>query len=133
MFSQTHSWTLNRLKCNQSTINDLGWYTDNGGAFTNEPNIACQPTTTSCSGSLFSTISQRTYCTDYSTLVQISTGSLITKMFLAHTTNILVGFMSRAWADEIPSTSGIMNGYWRVITRVSLSTAYPLNSSPGQL
>lgn len=132
MFSQTHSWTLNRLKCNQSTINDLGWYTDGGAAFTNEPNIACQPTTTSCSGSLFSTISQRTYCTDYSTLVQISTGSLITKMLLARTTDILVGFKSGQWATEIPSTSGAMAGNWRVITRVSFSATYPLNSSPGK-
>ena len=45
---QTHSWTLSRLKCNQSTINDLGWYTDGGGTFSGEPNIDCQPSSTSC-------------------------------------------------------------------------------------
>jgi len=81
---------------------------------------------------LFSLISLRTYCTDFSTTVQISTGSLLTKQTLARTTNIVVGFKSYAWADEIPSTSGAMSGYWRVITRVSLSATYPLNSSPGK-
>lgn len=131
VFSQTHSWTWSRLKCNQSTIDTLGWYTDGGGAFTGEPNIQCQPTTTSCPGTGFTTVSQRTYCTDFALSVQISTGSLITKMSLSRTTNILVGFKSYSWASEIPSTSGAMVGTWRVITRVDLTKNYPINSSPG--
>lgn len=130
-FYQTHSWTLSRLNCDQTTINNLGWYAD-GGSFTGEPNINCQPTASSCSGSNFSPVSLRTYCTDFSTTVQISTGSLLTKMSLLRTTNIVVGFKSSAWANEIPSTSGAMGGNWRVITRVDLTKTYPLNSSPGR-
>ncbi len=80
---------------------------------------------------MFTTISQRTYCTDFALSVQISSGSLITKMTLSRTTNILVGFRSVAWAPEIPSTSGAFAGYWRVITRVDLTKNYPINSSPG--
>lgn len=132
VFSQTHSWTWSRLNCNQSTINNLGWYTDGGGAFTGEPNIACQPSAASCTGSLFTTINQRTYCTDYALSVQISTGSLITKVNIARTANIVVGFYSNAWAPEIPPTSGAFVGWWRVITRVDLTKNYPINSSPGK-
>lgn len=130
MITQSHSWTLSRLRCNQSVIDSLGWYND-GPTFYGEPSVTCQ-TAGGCAGTGFIPIIERTYCTDFSTAVQISSGSLIKKMVLQRTTNILVGFVGVAWASEIRMSNGFSAVDWRVLTRIDLTQKYPINSSPGR-
>ena len=132
--SQTHSWTLARLPCNQALVDSLGSYLDvsGGGSFTNEPNIRCQPTTGSCSGSMFVPINERTYCTDFSNAVQSSSGALIKRITLSRSTNIIVGFVGSAWAPEIKLANGNGASAWNVVTRIDLTKNYPINSSPGK-
>lgn len=129
---QTHSWTLSRLNCNQTVIDTLGPYLD-GGSFYGEPDVACRPNATSCTGSGWTLISEPTFCTDFSLAVQISSGALIRKRVLNRNTNILVGFARNTWADEIRTGSGAQAIYWSVTTRIDLTQKYPINSSPGNL
>ncbi|CAF5031394.1 unnamed protein product, partial [Rotaria sp. Silwood1] len=126
---QSHSWTLSRLHCDQALIDSLGLYVD-GTSFTGEPSIACQ-SPAGCSGTGFTTISQVTYCTDFSTAVQISSGALIKKITLDRNTDILVGFTGNSWAPEIKTSLDGVADYWRVITHIDLTQKYPINSSPG--
>ncbi|CAF4969164.1 unnamed protein product, partial [Rotaria sp. Silwood1] len=125
---QSHSWTLSRLHCDQALINSLGLYVD-GTSFSGEPRIECQ-SPAGCSGTGFNTISQVTYCTDFSTAVQISSGALIKKITLDRNTDILVGFNSSAWASEIKTSLNTAANGWRVITHIDLTQKYPINSSP---
>lgn len=128
--SQTHSWTLSRFLCDQTLIDSLGPYLD-GGLFYGEPFVECQPITANCTGVGWTLISEPTFCTDFSSIVQISSGALIKKQILDRSTNILVGFASAAWADEILTSTGSFASYWSVITRIDLTQKYPINSSPG--
>ncbi|CAF4922066.1 unnamed protein product, partial [Rotaria sp. Silwood1] len=125
---QSHSWTLSRLHCDQALINSLGLYVD-GTSFSGEPRIECK-SPAGCSGTGFNTISQVTYCTDFSTAVQISSGALIKKITLDRNTDILVGFNSSAWASEIKTSLNTAANGWRVITHIDLTQKYPINSSP---
>lgn len=127
---QSHSWTLSRFQCNQATITNLGTYTDGGGAHSGEPNIACR-TGAACTSSGYVTINQRTYCTDFSTSVLTSSGSLIKRMTVSRTTNIIISFASVAWATEIRMANGVTASSWSVATKIDLTQTYPLNSSPG--
>ena len=128
---EKHLWTLSRLRCNRTLIASLGWYTDGGRAFTRQPFIQCQSSPASCSGTRFTTISQRTNCTDFSTSAQISSGALIQKLNLSHTTNIVVGYYGAAWPVQILMTNGAPANYWSIVTHIDLTQGYPINSSPG--
>ncbi|CAF4849818.1 unnamed protein product [Rotaria sp. Silwood1] len=125
---QSHSWTLTRLHCDQALIDSLGLYVD-GTSFTGQPFIACE-SPAGCSGTGFNTIRQVTFCTDFSTAVQISSGALIKKITLDRNTDILVGFTGNSWASEIKTSLNAVADYWRVITHIDLTQKYPINSSP---
>lgn len=131
---QSHSWTLDRFACDQTKINNLGRYADTPTGGTGAgASISCQPITPSCPGTGFSTISDYTYCTDFSIAVQISSGALIKKMSLSRSTNIVIGFQGVAWAGEIKKSSGAGASSWFVVTRIDLTQKYPINTSPGIL
>lgn len=130
---QTHSWTWTRLQCNQSVIDDLGWYTDYGGAFSGEPFVMCQVAPSVCTSVNFATIRERTYCTDFSRTLDLSSGALIKKITLDRTANIIVGFNSTAWAPVIKTNTNLSASTWKVLTRIDLTKTYPINSSPGSL
>ncbi|CAF4900307.1 unnamed protein product, partial [Rotaria sp. Silwood1] len=116
---QSHSWTLTRLHCDQALIDSLGLYVD-GTSFTGQPFIACE-SPAGCSGTGFNTIRQVTFCTDFSTAVQISSGALIKKITLDRNTDILVGFTGNSWASEIKTSLNAVADYWRVITHIDLT------------
>ena len=108
----------------------MGPYLDRG-LFRNEPQVACKSSSALCAASGFVLINEPTYCTDFSTIVEISSGSLIKKLNLNRNTNIVVGFASYAWATEILTSTGISARDWSVLTRIDLTQKYPINSSPG--
>ena len=129
---QSHSWTITRFYCDQTIINTLGSYLD-GGSFSNQPQVACQPTAASCTGTGWALINEPTFCTDFSPAVQISSGALIKKEVLNRNTNIRVGFTGGNWATVILNAGGTPAGLWSVVTRIDLTQKYPLNFSPGNL
>ena len=130
---QKHSWPLNRFQCNQSTIDTLGWYTDNGGPFTGELFVQCLSAAASCTASGFTTVSQRTYCTDFSNVAQSSSGALLSRKNLAQTTNIVVGYVSTAWSPEIRMANGTSASNFRVVSRIDLGQGFPINTPPGSV
>ena len=130
--SQTHSWTLSRFPCNQALIDSLGWYNDGPAPFSNQPFMQCLSASASCTASGYSTIIERTYCTDFSNSVQISSGALIKRITISRSTNILIGFTGSAWASEILLGTGAYANFWRVVTKIDLTKNYPINSSPGE-
>ena len=121
---------MSRFPCNQALIDSLGLYLD-GGVFWGEPQVVCQPTPSSCIGSGWIAVNRSTFCTDFSSAVQISSGALISKRTLNRNANILVGFASYAWATEIRTGTGLAASDWSVMTRIDLTQKYPINSSPG--
>ena len=129
---QSHSWTLTRFPCNQTIINTLGSYLD-GGSFSNQPQVACQPTVANCTGTGWALINEPTFCTDFSTAVQISSGALIKKEVLNRNTKIRVGFTGGNWATVILNANDASAVGWSVVTRIDLTQKYPLNFSPGNI
>ena len=128
-----HSWTLARYHCDQNLINSQGIYYDTNGA-TAYPTLVCQSSTSACSASQFSTINHITLCTDYNTIVQISSGSYSEKQTLSSSTNIDIAWAGGNWADEIYPIGGSPPGGlgWYVGTHIDLTLPiYPINSSPG--
>ena len=133
LISQSHWWTRFYFACDQNLIDNLGWYNDyRDGMIIYQPWIDCVTAPTSvCTGFGYTDITARTYCTDFSPLLDLSSGSSITRRTVSRNTNILVGYASGAWASEIRATSGGAANNWRIITRINLGAKYPLNSSPG--
>jgi hypothetical protein len=131
IISQSHSWTLSRFACTQSTVNNLGAYADSGTTHTGDPQLSCRSAAAACTSSAFVTINQITYCTDFSPQVATSSGSLIKRLTLARSTNIVIGYSSSAWAAEIRLANGASAAIWSVMAKIDLTQGYPLNSSPG--
>ena len=127
--THSHSWTLHYLACNQTTINTLGPFSDYRNGFGAE--IHCQSGALVCAASGFLSITNRSYCTDFSIAVQSSSGSFIRKQTLNRNSNIIVGYVNGDWANEIKATAGGPPGGWRILTRIDLTQKYPINSSPG--
>lgn len=107
----------------------MAWYADFRNGLGAE--VHCQSGPAICSASGFSSITDRSFCTDFSVAVQSSSGSLIQRRTLNRNSNIIVGYVSGDWADEIKATAGGAAGGWRILTRIDLTQKYPINFSPG--
>jgi hypothetical protein len=127
--THSHSWTLFYFACSQTTINTLGPFADFRNGLGAE--IDCQSGLALCAASGFLDMNNRSYCTDFSIAVQSSSGSFIRRQRLDRNSNIIVGYVSGDWANEIRATAGGPPGGWRIITRIDLTQKYPINSSPG--
>ena len=86
-----------------------------------------------CSGTSWSDINDYLKCTDYALSVEISSGSFIAKRTVRRSTNMVIGYASGDWADEIRTGSGAGPGSWRIATLIDLTQKYPINSSPGTI
>lgn len=132
LISQSHWWTRSYFPCDQNLIDTLGWYNDiRDGMTIWQPWIDCVISPTVCTNFGYTDITVRTYCTDFSPLLDLSSGSSITRRTVSRNTDILVGYVSGAWANEIRATAGGFANTWRIITRINFGSKYPLNSSPG--
>lgn len=134
LISQSHWWTRFYYPCDQNLIDNLGWYNDvRDGMVIWQPWVDCVISPAICASFGYTYILERTYCTDFSPLLDLSSGSSITRRTISRNTDISVGYVSGAWADEIKTTSGVAAVMWNIITRINLSVKYPINSSPGIL
>lgn len=130
-----HSWTLKRFACDRNLINNRGLYFDNSAANA-YPTLVCQSSPSLCTSSLFKKVDNRTLCTDYSNIVEISTGAYYETQYLSKLTNIDIAWTGGDWADEIYVIGGSPPGKlaWYVGTHIDLTQPiYPINSSPGKL
>ena len=127
---QSHSWTLDIFRCNQSTISTLDLYSDRRYSVAYDPWVDCLVAGV-CPAAGFAFIQEQTYCTDFSIALQSSSGALIKSRTIDRNANILIGYYSSAWAPEIQTALGVSAGAWRVITRIDLTQKYPINFSPG--
>lgn len=125
IITQRHSWTFSRYPCNQSIINDFGVYNDTGS---NAPaTLTCISATTACTASLFQTINSPLFCTAFSTVTDVSTGTLSVTQNLALNTTIDIAWRGTAWT--LPT---LMN-QWSLVSRMDLTPGFgnKINTSPG--
>jgi hypothetical protein len=127
IITERHSWTFYRYPCNDTIINTLGPYNDTQAAAT-PPTLTCISSTANCTGSSYTNISAPLYCTDFSNVFQITTGSSITQENLASNTTIDISWRGVAWADVI-----LTNG-WSLVASINLTPINgKINTSPGKL
>ena len=125
IITQRQSWTFTRYPCNQSLINTFGVYNDTGS---NGPaTLTCISSSTACTASLFQTITSPLFCTDFSTTMAVSTGTLSVTQSLAINSTIDIAWRGTAWA--LPT---LMN-QWSLVARINLTptSANKINTSPG--
>jgi hypothetical protein len=105
----------------------LGPYNDTQAA--TPPTLTCISSTANCTTSLYANISSPLYCTDFSNVFQITTGSYFTQQGLASTTTIDISWRGVAWADVI-----LTNG-WSLVAHIDLTpiSGNKINTSPGKL
>jgi hypothetical protein len=127
IITERHSWTFYRYPCNDTIINTLGPYNDTQNS--TSPTLTCISSSANCTASLYTTINSSLYCTDYSNVFQITTGSYFTaQLSLASTTTIDIAWRGVAWADVI-----LTNG-WSIVAHIDLTPINgKINTSPGKL
>ncbi|CAF4875754.1 unnamed protein product [Rotaria sp. Silwood1] len=121
--TERHSWTIARYQCNENTINTLGAYNDTQNATT--ATITCISSSAACSSSLFQNITSPLYCTDFSTVLQISTGTYYTKQNLALNSIIDIASRGASWASET------LTNEWSLVSHIDLTPiSGKINTSP---
>ncbi|CAF3429501.1 unnamed protein product, partial [Rotaria sp. Silwood2] len=124
--TERHSWTLTRYQCNKNTINSLGAYNDTQNVTT--ATIICISSVAACTSSLFQTINSPLYCTDFSTVLQISSGTYYTKQNLALNSIIDIASRGASWASET------LTNDWSLVSHIDLTPiSGKINTSPGML
>ncbi|CAF4257541.1 unnamed protein product [Rotaria sordida] len=126
IITERHSWTFTRYSCDNNIINTFGVYNDTQNATT--ATIICISSAATCTSSLFQNISSRLYCTDFTTGLQISTGTYYTKQYLAINSIIDVASRGAAWARET------LTNEWSLVTHIDVTPiSGKINTSPGML
>ena len=76
---------------------------------------------------MYQTIVTNLYCTDFSTVFQVSTGSNYTKENLAVSSIIDITARGASWANEILTNS------WSMVVHIDLTpVSGKINTSPGE-
>ncbi|CAF4581024.1 unnamed protein product, partial [Rotaria sp. Silwood2] len=121
--TERHSWTLTRYQCNNNIINTLGTYNDTQNATT--ATIICISSAAACLSSFFQTINSPLYCTDFSTVLQISSGTYYTKQNLALNSIIDIASRGASWASET------LTNDWSLVSHIDLTPiSGKINTSP---
>jgi hypothetical protein len=124
--TERHSWTLSRYPCNYTTIDTFGVYNDTQA----DPSasLTCISDLPTCTSSSYQTIASPLFCTDYSTVFQISTGTYYTTQTLAINSVIDVACRGASWAVEITANA------WSLVTHIDLTpVSGKINTSPGKV
>ena len=121
-----YSWTLTRYQCNQTIINTFDAYNDTENA--TSATLTCISSAAACTSSLYQSINLRLYCTDFSTIFKISTGTYSSIQNLALNSVIDISTRGASWATHTLTDS------WSLVARIDLTPiSGKINSSPGKL
>jgi hypothetical protein len=90
MFTQSYQWTLSSAHCNQSAIWNQSPLLENGGGTLN-----CVTNSSSCGG--YTSLNIGEYCTDFSTVLDASSGQISTIESIAAGSQFCVAFRGGNW------------------------------------
>ena len=122
--TERHSWTFSRYPCNETTIGTFSVYNDTQAD--TPATLSCINDIATCTASLYQTIDSPLYCTDFSTVFQITSGTYYTTQTLAINSSINVAWRGTAWADEV------LTNAFSLVTNINLTpVSGKINSSPG--
>jgi hypothetical protein len=122
--TERHSWTFTRYPCNETTINTFSVYNDTQAD--TPATLTCISDSMTCTSSLYQTINSLLFCTDFSTVFQITSGTYYTTQTLAINSVIDVAWRGAAWANETETHS------WSLVTHIDLTpVSGKINTSPG--
>lgn len=125
IITERHSWTFSRYPCNDSTINSFGVYNDTQASV--PATLTCIDSLATCTSANYTVINSPLYCTDFSTVFQISSGTYYTTQTLAINSNIDIAWRGVSWATET------LTNAWSLVSNINL-TPIPgnkINTSPG--
>lgn len=125
VFTERFSWTLSRYQCNLTTISSMGIYNDTQN--TQPATLTCITSAAICSTVNFTDITSPLYCTDFSTVYQISTGTVYTIESLPINSVFDIAWRGVSWGYETLANS------WSLYAHIDL-TPLPsgrINTSPG--
>jgi hypothetical protein len=124
--TERDSWTLTRYACNDTTIDTFGVFNDTNS--TVPATLACISASATCAASGYQTINSPLYCTDFSTVYQISSGTYYTTQNLQINSIVDIAWQGSAWATEI------LTNQWSLVSHIDLTPiSGKINTSPGKL
>ena len=125
IITERHSWTLTRYQCNSTTISSIGAINDTQS--TQPATLTCISSSAACTASLYTTINSPLYCVDYSTILNVSTGTYTSQQNLAVGSVFDLSWRGSAWAVTLKTNS------WSLIAHIDLTplTLNKINTSPG--
>jgi hypothetical protein len=124
--TERHSWTLTRYACNITTIDTVGVFNDTESTI--PPTLACISGLSTCASSLYHTINSPLYCTDFSTVFEISSGTYYTTQSLTLNSIIDIAWQGAAWTVET------LTNQWSLVSHIDLTPiSGKINTSPGKL
>lgn len=123
--TERHSWTLTRYQCNQTTVSTLVPFNDTQS--TVPATLECISSSSTCNSSLYQTINSPLYCTDFSPILNVSSGTYITTQSLSINSSISIAWRGTAWATELLANS------WSLVATINLTivAGNKINTSPG--
>ena len=125
IITERHSWTLTRYTCNETTINTFGVYNDTQPEA--PATLSCLSASAVCLASLYQTINSPLFCTDFSTVFQISSGTYYTTQTLAINSIIDIASRGASWVNE--TTTNV----WSLVSHIDLTPiSGVINTSPGR-
>jgi hypothetical protein len=126
IITERHSWTLTRYQCNATTVSTFGVINDTQS--TVPATLTCISSAAACTSSLYATINSPLYCTDFSTILDVSTGTYTSQQNLAVSSIIDLAWRGSAWAITLKTND------WSVVTHIDLTplTLNKINTSPGR-
>jgi hypothetical protein len=125
IITERHSWTLTRYECNASIISTFGPYNDTDNM--KPATLVCISSSAACTASLYTTINSPLFCTDYSILLNVSTGTYTSQQNLAMNSTIDIAWRGAAWASQL------LTNDWSLVAYMDLTplSSDKINTSPG--
>jgi hypothetical protein len=125
IITERHSWTLTRYECNSTNVGTFGVFNDSQS--TVPATLTCISSAAVCTASSYTTINSPLYCTDFSTILDVSTGTYTSQQNLVGSSVIDIAWRGAAWAPQL------MTNDWSLVAVINLTplTLNKINTSPG--
>lgn len=120
------SFTASRYLCNLTTIASYGTITDNQNA--PPPALTCISSSTLCTTSGFQTINSSLICDDISSVLNYTSGTLLSTQTLPLNTEIDIAWRGAAWINPMHTNA------FSLVSHISLTplNSGKINSAPGK-